>query len=225
MPASSSADRSLPLRERKKLRTRRTLADVALRMFTEKGFDATTLDEVVDEAEVSRSTFFRVFPAKEAVAIEAETELWSSYLTALAERELSGLILTELCDTLIETAEGLAVDWTGRYIATRKLALAAPAVLAYIEHYRTGVEKQVAACLAEKLGLEPGDLRLQVLAELTTTAWSVTGREWIQREGAGGRPAFVDRLREAFVAIPASLDLSAGGRAPSGAQFAPTSAG
>src|SRR6266852_474455 len=90
MTTQLAGDRSLPLRERKKLRTRRALADAALRMFTEKGFDATTLDELAEEAEVSRSTFFRFFPAKEAAAIEAETELWTAYLAALADRDLSG---------------------------------------------------------------------------------------------------------------------------------------
>ena len=81
-------DRSLPLRERKKLRTRRALADAALRLFAEKGFDATTIDELADEAEVSKTTFFRFFPAKEAAGIEAEAEVWAAYLSALAERPL-----------------------------------------------------------------------------------------------------------------------------------------
>ena len=90
MPTLPAGDCSLPLRERKKLRTRRALADAALRLFTEKSFGATTLDELADEAEVSKSTFFRFFPAKEAAAIEAEAELWSAYLAALADRELAG---------------------------------------------------------------------------------------------------------------------------------------
>ncbi|WP_067832053.1 TetR family transcriptional regulator [Actinomadura kijaniata] len=204
-------DRSLPLRERKRLRTRRTLADVALRLFTEKGFDATTVEELVDEAEVSRSTFFRAFATKEAVAVEAENELWTSYLAVLADREPSGVLLAELRDALIDAVGALPPDWDRRYIATRRLILTAPALLGHVEYQRTGVERRIVAVLAEKLGLDPDDLRLHILAELAVTAWSVTGRGWVRDDGDGGRAALVDRLRDAFAAVPDALELSAGG--------------
>jgi AcrR family transcriptional regulator len=206
---TSAGDRSLPLRERKKLRTHRALAGAALRLFTQNGFDRTTLEDLAAEAEVSKSTFFRFFPAKEAVAIEAEAELWTAYLTALADRELSGPILGELHQTLAAAAAGLDPGWDERFVATRRLIAAEPALLAYVEHYRTGVERQVIECLAGKLGLDPEDLRLQVLAELATTAFSVSGRHWVRRGGQGGRQALLDRLDGAVRAIPASLDLSA----------------
>ncbi|WP_406231442.1 TetR family transcriptional regulator [Nocardia sp. NBC_01009] len=206
---TTTGDRALPLRERKRLRTRRALADAALRLFTDKGFDATTLEELVDEAEVSRSTFFRAFPAKEAVAIEAETEIWSNYLATLADRELSGILISDLRDALTEAATTLEPDWDRRYIATRRLVRTAPALLAHVEYYRTGVQQEVIACLASKLELDTDDLRLHILAELTTSAWSVAGRDWVRNDGEGGRKTLIERLHGAFAAIPASLELSA----------------
>jgi AcrR family transcriptional regulator len=208
MPGMSS-DRPLPLRERKKLRTHRALADAALRMFGEQGFDKTTLEELADAAEVSKSTFFRFFPAKEAVAIEAEAELWRLYLSALADRQLSGPVLGELHQTLAAALAGLDPGWDQRFLATRRLVAAEPALLAYVEHYRAGIRNQVIDCLAGKLGLSPEDLRLHVLAELAVTAFSVSGRYWVRHGGQGGRPALLDRFGAAVEAIPASLDLSA----------------
>jgi AcrR family transcriptional regulator len=202
-------ERALPLRERKRLRTRRALAETALRMFTENGFDATTLDDLVEEAEVSKSTFFRAFPAKEAVAVEAETELWTAYLAALEQHELSGAVLDELRDTLAQAATGLEPGWDQRYVATRRLILAVPGLLAYVDYFRTGVEREAVACLAAKLGVADDDLRLQVLAELATTAWSVTGRDWVRHDARGGRKALTTRLHAAFEAIPAALTLRA----------------
>ena len=204
------ADRRLaPLRERKKLRTQRALADAALRMFTERGFDAVTLEELADAAEVSKSTFFRFFPAKEAAAIEAEAELWSAYLTALAERELSGAILGELHKTLAAAIAGLDPGWDERFVATRRLAAAEPALLRYVEHYRAGIKHQVIDCLAGKLGLDPDDVRLHVLAELAATAFSLSGRRWVRQGGQGGRPALLEGFDRAVAAIPASLHMTA----------------
>jgi AcrR family transcriptional regulator len=209
MTTHLARDLSLPLRERKKLRARRALADAALRLFTEKGFDATTLEELAEEAEVSKSTFFRTFPAKEAAAIEAEAELWSAYLDALAGRELSGPVLSELHQTLAAAAAGLDPGWDQRFLATRRLIAAEPALLRYVEHYRAQIKEQVAACLAGKLNLDPDDLRLHVLAELATTAFSLSGRPWVRRGGQGGRKALLRGFDGAVEAIPASLDLSA----------------
>ena len=62
------------LRERKKQKTRRVLSEIALRRFAEKGVDATTVEEICEEAEVSVSTFFRYFTSKEAAVFADENE-------------------------------------------------------------------------------------------------------------------------------------------------------
>lgn len=202
-------DRALPLRERKRLRTRRALADAALRLFTEKGFAATTVEEVVDAAEVSRSTFFRAFPTKEAVAVEAETELWTGYLDALTDCDLTGPVLTALRDILTDAVTALPDDWDARYVATRKLVLTAPSLLGHLDYTRSGVETRVAQQLSDTLALPEGDLRPRVLAELTTTAWSIAGRGWVAADAGGGRDDLLERLHQSFAVIPEALRLSA----------------
>ena len=94
-------------------------------------------------------------------------------------------------------------------IATRLLVARESALLRYVEHYRAEIKRQAVACLAGKLRLDPEDLRLPVLAELATTAFTLAARPWVYQGGRGGRKALLERHQDAVKAIPASLDLSA----------------
>jgi hypothetical protein len=123
---------------------------------------------------------------------------------------LSGPVLSELHHTLAGAVTGLDPGWDERFLATRRLITAEPAaLLKYVEHYRTGIKDQVAACLAGQLHLDAEDLRLRVLAELAITAFSLSGRRWVRSGGRGGRKTLLQGLDDAIQAIPASLDLSA----------------
>ncbi|MFC9914081.1 TetR/AcrR family transcriptional regulator [Streptomyces sp. NPDC127197] len=141
-------DQRMGLRERKKERTRETIAATAIRLFLDKGFDQVSITEIAQAAEVSRRTLFAYFPTKEDLVLhrfaDHESEaarvvrarpagqppleaLRAALLDALAHRDPN----TGLCDDpevmaflrMILDTEGLATRLT-RYMARGTDALA-----------------------------------------------------------------------------------------------------
>ena len=87
-PAARPAGPRPGLRERKKARTRAAIREHAFRLFREQGYDATTVEQIADAAEVSPSTFFRYFPTKEDVVLQDDMELlWVEAIPGAAARD------------------------------------------------------------------------------------------------------------------------------------------
>lgn len=83
-PVVSHTQRRTPgLRERKKLRTRSCLIEAALTLAERQGYEATTVEQIADTAEVSARTFARYFPTKNGVFVSLLRDL-----TAAANAEL-----------------------------------------------------------------------------------------------------------------------------------------
>jgi AcrR family transcriptional regulator len=74
-------------RERKKAATRKAIADTALRMFLERGYDAVGIREIAAAADVAVTTLFAHFPAKEALVFDEDRKREERLIRAVTDRE------------------------------------------------------------------------------------------------------------------------------------------
>ena len=88
-------------RERKKAATRQALADAALRLFLERGFDAVGVREVADAADVATTTLFKYFPTKESLVFDEDSGREETLVAAVRDRP-PGTSVVDALRTLVE---------------------------------------------------------------------------------------------------------------------------
>ncbi len=84
------------LTARRMARTRAELAEAAARMFRERGYEATTVEDICAGVEVSQRTFFRYFTSKEDVLDEVLESHLDQFVRALAGRPAGEAVLDSL---------------------------------------------------------------------------------------------------------------------------------
>ncbi len=187
-------------RERKKAATRQSIQDHALRLFVEKGYESTTVEEIAAAAGVSHMTFFRYFPRKEEVVEYDEYDPLLSELVAdqpPAESPIAALHAA--------IRSGLAVilprDREALLIRTR-LILRTPALRARLWIAQDTTLDLFATALARRAGLSAPDLatRAQAAAALGAVTAAITA--WADGDRDGDLVAFVDA---AFAAVQAGF--------------------
>jgi len=163
MTLSAPVDRQpLGLRERKKARTRAEIQGHALRLFHQQGYDATTVAQIIEEAEVSESTFFRYFPTKADVVLFDRMDALIVETFRHQPHELGEIhalrVALHLAFSRLTTQEAADQrERMGLIFSVRELRAT------LLEHLVSTMEllRQV---LAERTGRQPDDLALRTLA-------------------------------------------------------------
>ena len=98
------------LKPTRKQANREKLASAAACLFLEKGFDRTTVEEIAEIAGVSRRTFFRHFPTKEAVVFPGHEQRIAQFRSLLSKHLNTSTPFRAVRKSLLDFAEGYYRD-------------------------------------------------------------------------------------------------------------------
>jgi AcrR family transcriptional regulator len=189
--------RSYDLRERKRTRTRLMIQAEALRLFADKGYTQTTVEDIADAAAISPRTFFRYFPSKEDVV------MWDEYddpvaLDLLAAQPEDEPLAETIRAVVRETLEGLYRHDPERLLTRVQLASTVPELRArFVEEQTRGIE-QLTEVFATRRGARVDELTLRVVGSAMLAAVSVALDAWQRDDGKADLLALLDRATDAL---------------------------
>jgi AcrR family transcriptional regulator len=181
---SGAASAAPGLRERKRQQTRERLTRVAMALFRDHGFEATTLDDIAAAADISRRSFFHYFESKEDVVFAWHEESTAALIAAVAARPASESMLTAAENAISAMIRQLE---PGEAIAIARLKRDNPALQARDQVKYEKLERALAEALAKRAGHKTEKLQARLVAMIATGAMRIGGELWAA-EGAREKP-------------------------------------
>ncbi|MEV5712970.1 helix-turn-helix domain-containing protein [Amycolatopsis mediterranei] len=160
-------------RERKKAATHQALADAALRLFLERGYDDVGVREIADAADVSTTTLQKHFPSKESLVFDRDAEIEDALIVAVRDRAPGTSVLDALRDHTLARVERGAADDGGPEFMT--LVRGTPALSEYWHRMWMRHEEALTRVLAAETGAPETDPECAALAHfaLETSALAI----------------------------------------------------
>jgi AcrR family transcriptional regulator len=186
------------LRERKRAETHARIQAEGVRLFLERGFEATTLDEVAAAADVSRRTLLNYFGSKEEIILSTKAEFPQLIADAVVARPAD--------EPLLDMVENAFADLAQRYRSDELRAVAAlicstPSLQSGDQAKYERIERLLAQTLATHKGLPEGDITCRVVAGAAVSIMKLSTAAWLnnpaQEPEVFGREAFAALRRVA----------------------------
>ncbi|ODR27562.1 MULTISPECIES: TetR family transcriptional regulator [Mycolicibacterium] len=181
-------------------RVRNALLEAALDLFSAKGYDETTTDQIAESAGVSPRTFFRYFPTKESVLFFGEYD----FIDAASGVYLAQPEETSDFEAMANSFALLApsLKRIRKRIAQYHEAVASSLVLSGRERRNHEANAEtVAKVIADRRQLPSPDSECELLAAIGMLLVERALNQWL---AAPGR-ALDDLIRQEFAALPAVL--------------------
>ena len=218
-PNVTAATEGMGLRERKKLRTRKTIERVALDLFAERGFHATTLTQIAEAAEVAPSTLHAYFPSKDDVVFDTLDAACESARERVVARPAEQTAVAAL-QSWVSAELPLISDANPVLAQLRRTIIDSDQALLAQERLRHALlEDILAEAFARDLGESSDDLRSRLMGAVALNALRVVWAWWYRNltDNAGDArealaldmsyvTSLLDAAAHAIEAIPSPQD-------------------
>jgi AcrR family transcriptional regulator len=165
------------LRERKRRRTHATIAAAALELFARQGFQATTIAQIADAADVSPRTVSAYFPEKEALAFPEAQERFDGLADFLRGRP-EGQLATDALRAWVVAFVRQRLPRHEEHRARRLVIDANPELLAYERRLMSRVVEPIAEAVARDLGRPPTALEPRMAAAALVTIFELLSDDY-----------------------------------------------
>lgn len=207
-----SAAQTPTRRERKKLETRHALEQAALRLFGERGYEQTTVEDIAEAADVAVRTFFRYFSSKQHVLFgDVVTDRVSRLRTELSRRPTTEDPLDSV-RAVMDILDFNGPEEEEQILARMDLMRRQPSFVGRYLEIMDEMRTAVVDFVAERTGLDPSrDLFPLLVGGACAASWDVSLKLWVE----SGASADLSRLRtESFAALTAGITTPDPGRRP-----------
>jgi AcrR family transcriptional regulator len=196
------------LTARNKDRTRRELAEAASRLFAERGYASTTIQDIVQAVDVSPRTFFRYFPCKEDVVIALASFSMDDVLGYVAQHDPAEPLESVLRATFTELLSSVGAEPEAARSFQRTLRETPTLRGRWLEEQRRNRDR-LAEALAPWFPLESSPLAAHLVAGIALVTVDEVMALWADQPS---EPDPLALLNEAFDLLASSLLSTVGGR-------------
>ena len=193
------------LRERKKARTRAAIRQHALRLFSEQGYQATTVEQIAAAAEVSPSTFVRYFPTKEDVVLRDDLD--TRMLEAFAKQPPDLAPVQAIRAATKDALTAFGADDMRQIRDATALTLTVPEVRARAMDEFARTMEVIAEAIAKRADRSPSDLPVRALAGAVVGVIMSVTLPWSDWTSESATDDMFARIDEALALLESGLPL------------------
>jgi AcrR family transcriptional regulator len=198
----------MTLREMKMERTRDLIGEVAFTLFRDKGFAATTVEEIAAAAEVGARTVYRHYPTKEMLALSSFEKVFD---TALADLRAcpQDVAVPDVLRVILDSVLRSHLQRPEQLLTAYKIAKETPSVLAHFTYTMREWQLELQRDVAARVGGRSPEFTAALAVALTAAVFATAFREWFEADGQtdlrGLASEVLELLRSGEVPVPTRL--------------------